>query len=161
MATTYFSGVNGRVSSAPIAVVAGVDIVVALGTETKTNMVEMVSWRVNPDSDNAEVVAAGSPATAQGNIGPIYLRGGVERTTIDIDGVYNGDSVAGAASDVRFTEGGYVVMNLLFHAVGLWGYYGVVGKVKNQSKGTKIAGEPATISFQLLLNGVLPLPSAS
>ncbi len=161
MATTYFSGVNGRIKSAPIAVVSGVDIVVALGTETQTNMVEMVSWKVSSNTENAKVVAAGSPSDAQGNIYPIFLRGAIVNPTIDFEGVYNGDSVAGANTDARFTIGGYVVMTLLYQAVGLWGYYGIVAKVESIDKGTKIAGEPATISGRLLVNGVFPLPSAS
>lgn len=161
MAVTYFSGVNARISSAPIAVVAGTDIVVALGSETKTNMVEMVSWKITSDSENAKVVAAGSPTDAQLNVYPIFLRGAVVNPTIAIEGVYNGDSAAGASSDARFAEGGYVVMNLVYQVTGLWGYYGVIAKVQNVSKGSKIAGEPATISFNLLVNGALPLPSTS
>lgn len=161
MATTYFSGVNGRIKSAPIAVVAGVDIVVALGTETQTNMVEEVSWKVRSSTENSKVIAAGSPTDPQGNIYPIFLRGAIVNPIIDFEGVYNGDSVAGASSDARFTIGGYVVMTLLWHAVGLWGYYGVVAKVESIDKGHKIAGEPGTITGSLLVNGVFPLPSAS
>ena len=136
MAFNPVSGTQSRVTSAVIAAVTTTVLVVPIGTEVRTNMLEHVSWNVSRSREGGSVLCAGSPVDAQGNVYKRKLRGGIVNPTVSLDGVYNGDSVAGASSDARFTVGSFIIFNLLFHATGLWGYYGVVGVVKSSSAGT-------------------------
>jgi hypothetical protein len=161
MASNFFSGVNGRVFSAPIAPILSSDLVVALGTETKTTMLEYVSWSRSLPREGGMVLTAGSPGDAQGNIYPRRLRGGVVKPKVSLEGIYNGDATAGASSDARFTIGAFIVFNLLFHAVGLWGYYGLQGVVTDSTAGTKIGPDPATVKIEIEIDGTFPLPSTS
>lgn len=158
---TPFSGVNSRVSSAVVVPVPGVDLVTPLGTEVKTNMMEYTSFSVSRPRTSGQVLAAGSPVDAQGNIYPRQIRGGVVNPKISLEGIYNGDSGAGFSTDARFAIGGWVIMNLVFQAVGLWGYYNVLACVTDSGPSTKIGADPASIRIELLVDGLFPAPSTS
>jgi len=161
MAFTPFSGVQSRVTSGVIAPVSSTDLVVPLGTEVKTNMLEHVSWSVSRPREGGSVLSAGCPVDAQGNVYKRKLRGGVVNPTISLEGVYNGDSAGGASSDSRFTVGAFIVFNVLFHATGLWGYYSLVGVVKSSGASTKMAGDPAAFKCEIEIDGSFPAPSTS
>ena len=156
---TPFSGVNAIVKAIAVTPDLTQDQVSAPGGAT-TNWLEFTTFTIDRTQEGPEVISSACSSDAQGNIWPIKLRGGLARATIDLEGVYNGDSTAGAATDVRMIIGGHVKLDLIFHATNTYGIYAILAKVVDSSTSAiKKGSDPHMVKLKLEVNGVLPAPS--
>lgn len=161
MPFTPQSGVIAQVRSALIAPVSGVALVAPTGSEAKTAMLGFTEFTITPQLTGGEIVAAGCPADAQGNIAARQTRGGVVRIKVNLKGVYDGDAVAGASSDARFAVGAFLVVDMIYNSVTGWGRYGCVGRVASPVTNTKVGPDTAGVSVDIDVDGFLPAPSTS
>lgn len=158
MAFTPEVGVAAQVKAAAIAPVLGVALVAALGNESKTNMLGMTSFTITPTLTGGEIVAAGCPTDAQGNIAARVTRGGVVRTRVTLEGEYDGDGTS-VNSDARFTVGAFIVFDLIYNSVTTYGRYGIIGRIASPVGSTRVGPDPAKIRVEIDVDGFAPAPT--
>lgn len=153
-------GVVAAVKAVVVAPVLGTALVTLLGTEVTTSWLGMTGITVTPTLTGGEIVAAGCPTDAQGNVAPRQTRGGVVRTKVVFEGEYDGDSYAGASGDVRFVVGSFIKFDVIYNSVTGWGRYANVGRVASQPVTVKYGPDTHKIRVEIDVDGFLTASSA-
>ena len=158
-----FSGTSGRVRSGKVTADLNTDLVASAAYTTAASAQAVQDWAgewsVEPRIQTGRVTTFESEANAEGLIASRPLRGGTVIYMVTIRGVVDGNSGAGLNSDVKFPDGGFVVVDLLYHKTSNYGFHDKPGKVVGRRMSTQVGADPAAYDVTIELDGHIGTPS--
>ena len=116
---------------------------------TEVVMAEFQKWSVDEQLESPKFVCTAAPINSEGVVGKLALSGGIGTYTVTIEGVYNADSDAGAATFARLKQGAFVSMHLFLQQKSAYGYGNVQGKIVSRSVNTDVNNTNSPTPFTL------------
>jgi len=163
MSLEFIAGTSGRIRSVLVTPSTTSDMPpgfngTAVTPGTRAIVAEVKSWKFSDSVSSEAVHTFENPASAQGVVYPINLRGGISSgVKIEVSGFYN--AMAGNATHTEFQIGGFVFLDAMYHKNNSFGYGAMLCKVTSYSSGGSMGAAPFDFSCSLELQGVPPIPA--